>query len=367
MVDEVQREIERIQEYISTGRLVSCDETSTKATAIEPILRELGWDVADLDEVRREYPVRARPNARPVDYLLFCDDAPKVIVEAKRGNQSLERHQEQLQDYVGFALAERVEIAILTNGAAWWYYLPLRDASWERRRVATVEFNQPDSRKIAQTLVDLLGKENVRSGKAIQNAEELYREYQISETFPEAWNQLLSEPDSLIVEFLVEKTRELCGHEPDRDSVKLFLSEHVHQIDLSQSPTTPERGPSSEPTAVPTSASPRHPRVRSGSTSCTAFTFRGNRYEVSSWGDMIVKLCEMVHSARGDRFEEVLSLSRTYSRNPNEIKSGQSRQISGTNIFVDVHGGRVIEGRARTLITYFGYNESELSFETRTL
>ena len=45
MVDEVRREIERIQGYIPNGRLAQFDEANTKATAIEPILRELGWDV----------------------------------------------------------------------------------------------------------------------------------------------------------------------------------------------------------------------------------------------------------------------------------------------------------------------------------
>lgn len=363
MVDEVRREIEKIQGYISSGRLTSFDETQTKATAIEPILRELGWDVADPDEVRREYSVRTRPNARPVDYLLFCDDTPKVIVEAKRGNQSLQRHQEQLQDYAGFALAERVEIAILTNGAVWWYYLPLREASWERRRVATVELNQQDSKEIAQTLVDLLGKENVRSGSAVQNAEELYSEHQISETFPEAWNQLVSEPDSLVVDLLVDRTRDLCGREPERDSVERFLSEHVQQITISLPLTAPECGTSSEPTTVPISTSQVNHLVRSGRTTCKSFAFRGNSYGVSSWGDMIVKLCEIVHSTHSDQFEEVLGLSKTYSKNPSEIASGQSEKISGTDIFVDIHGGKVIERRARKLITYFGYDANDLSCE----
>lgn len=80
MVDEVRREIKRIQGYISNGRLTQFDEANTKATAIEPILRELGWDVVDPDEVRREYSV----GSRSVDYALFCDDTLKVFIEAKK-------------------------------------------------------------------------------------------------------------------------------------------------------------------------------------------------------------------------------------------------------------------------------------------
>ena len=163
MVDQVRREIERIQGYISNGRFTQFDEANTKATAIEPILRELGWDVVDPDEVRREHSV----GNRSVDYALFCDDTLKVFIEAKNGGEPLERHQQQLLDY---AFAEGVEIAVLTNGSTWWFYLPIRAVSWERRKVVTVELDQQDSTETAQKLVDVLNKENVCSGRAIQNA-----------------------------------------------------------------------------------------------------------------------------------------------------------------------------------------------------
>ena len=93
---------------------------------------------------------------------------------------------EQLLDY---AFAEGVEIAILTNGATWWFYLPIRAVSWERRKVATVELDRQDSTEITQKLADLLGKENVESGAAIQKAER----HQISEILPTVWNKLVSE------------------------------------------------------------------------------------------------------------------------------------------------------------------------------
>ena len=177
MVDEVRREIERIQGYISSGRLASFDEAAIKATAIEPILSKLGWDVVDPDEVRREYSV----GSRSVDYALFCDDTLKVFIEAKNGGEQLESHQRQLLDY---AFAEGVEIAVLTNGSTWWFYLPIRAVSWERRKVVALELSQQDNTEIAQKLVDVLSKENVRSGIAIQNAER----HQISENLPEVWN-----------------------------------------------------------------------------------------------------------------------------------------------------------------------------------
>ena len=355
MVDEVRGEIERIQGYISSGRLASFDEAAIKATAIEPILRELGWDVVDPDEVTREYSV----GSRSVDYALFCNDTLKVFIEAKNGGESLERHQQQLLDY---AFAEGVEIAILTNGATWWFYLPIRAVSWERRKVVTLELNQQDNTEIAQKLVDVLSKETVCSGRAIRNAER----HQVLETLPEVWNQLVSEPDSSIVNLLAERTHGLCVRAPDRDEVGQFLSGHIEQIQITLYPTTPalvpplEQDPSLGP--IPSdSVTGKKP---------VAFTFDGSRYEVTSWRGMLIRLCEIVHSAHRDRFEEVLSIRGTakspFSRNASGMATPE--QISDTGIFVETFGNaKAIVKRAERLITHFGYSENDLSYEGRTL
>ncbi len=354
MVDEVQREIERIQGYISSGRLTQFDEANTKATAIEPILSKLGWDVVDPDEVRREYSV----GSRSVDYALFCDDTLKVFIEAKRGSELLERHQEQLLDY---AFAEGVEIAILTNGTTWWFYLPIRAVSWERRKVVTLELNQQDNTEIAQKLVDVLGKETVCSGRAIRNAER----HQVLETLPEVWNQLVSEPDSSIVNLLAERTHRLCVREPDGDEVEQFLSGHLEQIQITSHSTAPAPVPSLEPNSSP------GPSLSGSVTGkkLVAFTFNGSRYEVMSWKGMLIKLCEIVNSAHKNRFEEVLSFKgRTkphFSRNASGMASPV--EINGTGIFLETHGAaQAIVNRAERLITHFGYNENDLSFEKRT-
>ena len=351
MVDGVRREIERIQGYISSGRLTQFDEANTKATAIEPILRELGWDVVDPDEVRREYSV----GSRSVDYALFCDDTLKVFIEAKRGEESLERHHDQL---VRYAFDEGVEIAILTNGTTWWFYLPIRAVSWDRRKVVTLELNQQDNTAIAQRLVDVLGKESVCTGRAIRNAER----HQVLETLPVVWNRLVSEPGSSLVNLLAEQTHRLCVREPDGDEVGQFLSGHLEEIQITSHSTAPA------PVApVETDLSPGP----SSSGSVTGkkpvpFTFNGSRYEVTSWKEMLIKLCEIVHSAHKNRFEEVLNLRGktrpSFSRNNNDLVF--PAQISGTKIFVETHGNaKMFKKRAEDLIVNFGYDKSDLSFE----
>ena len=375
MVDEVRNVIEKWQ---SDERLASFDEPRIKSAVIEPILRGLGWDTVDPDEVWPEYPVSDVEKER-VDYALLIDKTPKVFIEVKRGSEPLDRHQRQ---FVGYAF-HGVQIAVLTNGITWWFYLPIREVSWERRRVATVQLNQRDSKEIDRTLNNLLSRENVNSGAANQNAER----HQILETLPGVWNRLVSEPNSPIFNLLAERTHKLCVREPDRDEVEQFFSSHSQQIQIMSSPAATEFVPPPESTSVPEPIPQPNPAELSKRTTCRAFTFCGNRYEVSScgnryevsscgnryevssWRNMIVKLCEIINAAHSDRFEEVLNLRGTkrsyFSRNPSDLDG--PRLIGGTDIFVDAKFKRRIGRIVKRLIPHFGYDESDLSFETRTL
>ncbi len=375
MDDDVRREIERIRGFISNGRLTQLDEANTKATAIEPVLRELGWDVVDPDEVRREYFV----GSRSVDYALFCDDTLKVFIEAKKGGESLERqrHQEQL---VRYAFDEGVEIAILTNGATWWFFLPIRAVSWERRKVATLELNQQDSTEIAQRFIDLLSKENVCSGRAIQNAESR----QILEALPEVWNRLIAETDSSIVNLLVERMKGLCVRKPDRNEVEQFLSSHSQQIRITSPLDTPPTDWTPEPVAVPDSDPPTEsepsapvripPPIQLTTTpdltytKPTSFKFNGEIHRVESWSGMMVRLCEVVRQAHRDRFDNrILNIRGRrgkiwFSRNRQDVYNSSS-VINGTSIYVRTHGGgnEIVE-RAETLISHFGHNRNDFGF-----
>ena len=186
------------------------------------------------------------------------------------------------------------------------------------------------------------------------------------ETLPDVWNKLVSEPDCSIVNLVAERTHKLCVREPDRDEVEQFLSRRLEQIQTTLHPTTPEPVP-------PLEQDPSLGPIPSDSVTGkkpAAFTFDGSRYEVTSWRGMLIRLCEIVHSAHRDRFEEVLSIRGTakspFSRNDSGMAAPE--QISDTGIFVETFGNaKAIVKRAERLITHFGYSENDLSYEGRTL
>ena len=362
MSDEILKVIERWQ---PDERLASFDEARVKQAIILPILRGLGWDTDNPDEVWPEYSVKERW----VDYALLTGTTAKVFIEAKKGGEPLERHDSQLLDYA--CKHDGVEIAALTNGVTWWFYLPLRAGSWEQRKFSTVELNNQDKEDTTRNLLDFLSKENVSSGEAVRNAADLYehnqKKRQILATLPEAWNQLVSEPEGLIIDLLVEKTGELCEHKPEEREVEQFLLAHLQNIRVTSPPVAVEPIPTPEP--KPSDRRKGKKRKAFTVTKPTAFTFKGEPYEVKSWKEMLVRLCEILYTAHEDQFEKkVLEMKSPrglsyFSKNPDTLKN--ARMISGTVIYVGTgtRGSRSAPKFAKNLIVHFGYDENDLLFE----
>ncbi len=350
--------LEVIEDLQSDESLNSLSEADISLGVILRILDALSWSTYDRREVSPEYSVENRW----VDYALLIGNRPKVFIEIKRGGEPLVGHQEQL---LGYAFRQGVKIAILTNGATWWFYLPLQEGNWEERKFATVEFYRQDKEEIVQKLEALLSKENVISGKTVQNAEALYKKHRISITLPEAWNQLVSEPEDLIVDLLVEKTQELCGEETDKSEVERFLLAHLQNIKITSAPAVVE------PIPVPEPKPPDHRKDRKRKaftvTKPTAFTFNGQRYEVNSWKEMVVKLCEILYADHADFEQRVLEIKgnrgrRFFSRNADDVHEGL--EINGTGIYVDtLLDAKRAKRFAEKIITEFGYGKGKLSFE----
>ena len=114
-------------QWQSNERLTLLDEAKVTQVIILPIFRGLRWDPDNDQEVCPEHSVAGRR----VDYALLIGKTPKVFIEVKKGGEPLENQQEQLLNY---SFKEGVKIAVLTNAAAWKFYLPLQEGSWAANR-----------------------------------------------------------------------------------------------------------------------------------------------------------------------------------------------------------------------------------------
>ena len=94
-------------------------EEETKAKLITPLIKTLGWNKYDSNEVRLEYS-DSKTNLR-ADYALFGpgSENPDVIVEAKQLSTDLDAKEEQLQNYLRVFDAEW---GLLTNGVDFYVF-----------------------------------------------------------------------------------------------------------------------------------------------------------------------------------------------------------------------------------------------------
>lgn len=332
-------------------------EEATKQAVILPILSRLGWDRDNIREVVPEYRVE---NGR-VDYCLRVDGKSLIFVEAKRSDQPLERHQEQLLEY---SFREGVELAVLTNGIAWWLYLPLRTGSWEQRKFFTIDLAQQNPVAVADHFKAYLAKNPVSNGTATKNAtralEGRDRERLTTETLPVAWQQLLDEPDELLAELVAERVESLCGHQPTSDQVAKFLAQPSTEKPIAPAKTETQPGPD-QPAARPTITGYTFGRP-------SRISLLGSIHTVSSWKEVLLTVSEEVAKKHPTEFDKVTQLKgrkRDYF-SPDYRGMTRPEPIPGTEIYVETNlSANDIMKRCNQVLRLFGYDEAALAVEAK--
>lgn len=113
------------QKIASKRALVARSEAAARLAFVEPLIRLLGYDPEDPEQVEPEHAGKAKgKKAEKVDYAILNDGKPVLIVEAKKCTEDLRRpkYWSRLFDY--FTPSEAT-IAALTNGIDWHFYTDL--------------------------------------------------------------------------------------------------------------------------------------------------------------------------------------------------------------------------------------------------
>ena len=103
------------------------NEAVTRAVLIDPILRSLGWEVANPATVEVERPISAGELRGCLDYCLNTDNAEKpIVIEAKKLDERLEDYFPQI---VRYACTLRIENLFLTDGLRWFHFTEVSASS----------------------------------------------------------------------------------------------------------------------------------------------------------------------------------------------------------------------------------------------
>ncbi len=254
--------IESVKQNLERSTNTYSSEQSVSTQIVLPTLGLLGWPSTDptvvipeYQVVIPEYQVKQQVKNLRVDYALVIPQispTPKCIVEVKAvGKLDAD---EQLFTY---AFHTGVPLAILTNGREWRFYLPMSPGDYQERLVRTFDFSTGNSNEIANGLTELLSYEKTMSGESIEFAKKISEERKKTKIakgkINEAWKELTTGEDSLLVDFLIEETSRICGYPPRHQDVIEFLSQ------LGQSPKPSPQLPSDRPSSKKQKSNrPRH-------------------------------------------------------------------------------------------------------------
>ena len=368
----MKQQIESFTDELRSNKATSTfDEACIKQAIVLRLLSLLEWDIFNVEEVCPDYSV----DSYSVSFSLLANGKNKVFIEVKRGDEKLDSYQ---KDSVSFANREGVDLCVLTNGVQWRFYLIPAEGEWQQKWFHSMDLlkQRPDS--IAPQFIDLLSKDNVSKGQALKAAKALYQGHKqkiAAEFVPRAWNQIISQPNKILVELLSEYTEQLCGHKVESGQIEKFVKKHLDKWlikdvrSLSSAPSDnkieapiPEDEPTASASIVDQVASNKKRGVYEGKT-IKSFAFDGRTYEVRHWEEVLTTLCNHFANTHKKDFEKVLWISGQYtayfSRNEEELQIPE--KIKKTDIYVETKlSPDEIVKTAKLLLTEFGYSPDML-------
>ena len=158
-----------IDELKSNKKLAAFDEASTKQAVVLRLLSFLGWDIFNVEEVYPDYSI----NSSTVSYALRIRNSNKIFIEVKRVHKKLDSYQ---KDLVNLASRDGVNLAILTNGITWWFYLVSASGSWKQKWFHSIDIFKQKPDIFVPELIDLLGKDKVVKGQSLRAAKSFSKE-----------------------------------------------------------------------------------------------------------------------------------------------------------------------------------------------
>jgi hypothetical protein len=185
----------RIQQVRERKELIG--EQNTKAALIDPLLSAMGWELQEIDEVRREY--RRKPQDNPVDYALFLNRTECLLIEAKSLEKDL-GDRKWISQNISYAAVVGVKWCVLTNGDEYRIYNSHAEVDVDEKLFRKVRISDSEPKFIIDTLV-LLSKDKMRGSLL----DELWKAHFIDRRVRLALESLLGEDDAPLIRAICKK------------------------------------------------------------------------------------------------------------------------------------------------------------------
>lgn len=215
IAETLQMVLQKLKEHRS---FYEQNEMAVRDQIVNPILKSLGWDTENPEEVQPNLPTQ---EGVP-DYTLFNKDKKILFIEAK--NLSVDIVQaDAIRQLAMYCFAEGISYGVLTNGAVWILFRAFQPGTtMEERIVWKIDIEKDDINAMADTL------------NQISKLNTIIKKSKKSPILVEVWRSLLEEPEYLakgfvpVFESLVKEAYPKAEFE--RGEIEEFIKECIAEL-----------------------------------------------------------------------------------------------------------------------------------------
>ena len=357
------QEIERLR---AMGTAHDLNERMVQTARVLPLLRELGWDTTDPDEVSLEHPVGGHLRGS-ADIVLMSREKPLVLIETKAPRLTLndEKHLRQLSDYCRMLEAE---IGVLTNGIEWRFYLSGSGTSTPEL-AEKINLEIDDAGICGTKMQNLLSRDKVSD----EGAQTFARQAFLQRTFVKEWMNLLDTADSTISKRLRKAVKESTNNA----GIKVTTQElsRIEPFIKQQAQNIRSGVESARPSFVQTVAEDRPapsgdlhtPKPREGNPQKpTHIEVWGQRFEVKNWRNVLRTFSDEAYRRDSSLFNAALKnegkarpLFVRSATKPEDMRA--PHQIGTSDLWVETYASASgILDKCRKIQRLFGWAEDTL-------
>ncbi len=161
-------------------QIYQTNEMAVREQLINPVLRALGWDTEDPEQVVPH----VRLDEGVPDYALMANSTPMLFLEAKNLNEDVGNHK-WINQLMKYAFEQGTQYGVLTNGVVWLLAISFKQGTRSTDRIiwaADLENETPNS---------LFRKLSMLHRQKISQLDSLIKKAQLVE---EVWNSILADP-----------------------------------------------------------------------------------------------------------------------------------------------------------------------------
>ena len=337
--------------------LEDLDLSSVKLGVVLRLLNAAGWDVFDVSQVVPDYPTG---NGK-VDFALMTaasrgssgPSTPRVLAEVKPFGDDLDGGRLERR-MVAQCSRVGAPLGVLTNGRRWLLLFQAPDYQGNGHRFCEVDLAE-DPVAAAEELNRYLSRDRVASGQAARLAERTLRDRArdvvARQAVLDGWRQVVLGLQGGLVELIATAAEQRTGYRPEARQIRRVLTD-----------SRAELLPLAEDRAGQAGAGSGSSRRRPAS-----FTLLSETQSVSSWPDLLVRVCLLMRQRHPEDFDRILEVRGRI--NPYFSRSAEDlyvpKPVGDTGIYASCQGaGSLIEQRARRVVGLFGYPADSLAVQT---